>query len=90
MPQGHPSALGELGRLHAVGHGRERNYHTALKYLLQGAHLADPTGTASAMLGHLLLRKVRVACPVSSVCAACVYVCACVCVCVRVRVCVRV
>ena len=59
MPQGHPSALGELGRLHAVGHGRERNYHTALKYLLQGAHLADPTGTASAMLGHLLLRKVR-------------------------------
>ena len=55
---GHAGALGELGRLYTVGHGRELNYQTALKYLLQGAHLGDPTGTSMATLGHLLSRKV--------------------------------
>ena len=44
-------ALGELGRLYTVGQGRELNYQTALKYLLQGAHLGDSTGTSMATLG---------------------------------------
>jgi TPR repeat protein len=55
---GHASALGELGRLYSVGNGRELDYHTALKYLQQGAHLADATGGAMATLGHLLSRQV--------------------------------
>jgi TPR repeat protein len=37
----HPGALGELGRLHTLGHGRELNYNTALKYLERGVELMD-------------------------------------------------
>lgn len=52
----HPGALGELGRLYTLGHGRELNYNTALKYLERGVELLDSNSLVT--IGSLIFRNI--------------------------------